>query len=422
MHPFNYHQNTKHSYYSVRSNPNRLDWDNQPTVFKNYDKTFEHIDLDFEIPSHKFIILSFGLTAKKSYPGVEYYLRVNPSAGALYPNEIYFQVRNQMGFKDGIYHYKTSSNQAVLLQELQEEGLEPYFGFETLQNGFLFLVSSVYYRSSWKYKNRAFRYCLLDAGHLLGCMEASAYILNKSYDIIYDFDKIALNKIFGFKQQEFFISAFSLLLPTQKSVQKTVLQLPFVNATGVFEPNELIEFAYAQTQQIVLNIQTEQPSFNFAKEHFEEVIIKRRSIREFTQKSMKKYEFESILRVLQQPIASDCDEEINIYCIINRVEQMPLGLYFNGEYLCQKDLKNKAGYLCLEQRLGSDSAVTFFLTSTAKNYQALYQKAGIIGHRLYLCSQYLGYGCSGIGAYYDDEVNELIEKDDMILYALAIGN
>jgi nitroreductase len=75
----------------------------------------------------------------------------------------------------------------------------------------------------------------------------------------------------------------------------------------------------------------------------------------------------------------------------------------------------------LEQDLGKSSAVTFFLTTTSKNYQASYQKAGIIGHRLYLAANYLGYGCSGIGAYYDDEVCEFIAKNTMVLYALAIG-
>ena len=81
-----------------------------------------------------------------------------------------------------------------------------------------------------------------------------------------------------------------------------------------------------------------------------------------------------------------------------------------------------AGYLCLEQyNLAEFGAVTFFLTSSASNYQALYQKAGIIGHRLYIASNYLGIGCSGIGAYYDDEVNAFLENDDMVLYALAIG-
>jgi hypothetical protein len=71
--------------------------------------------------------------------------------------------------------------------------------------------------------------------------------------------------------------------------------------------------------------------------------------------------------------------------------------------------------------LAAKGAVTFFLTSKATNYQALYQKAGIIGHRLYVASNYLGIGCSGIGAYYDDEVNAFLGNDEMVLYALAIG-
>jgi hypothetical protein len=66
-------------------------------------------------------------------------------------------------------------------------------------------------------------------------------------------------------------------------------------------------------------------------------------------------------------------------------------------------------------------AVAFFLTSKAQNYQPLYQKAGIIGHRLYIAAQYLDIGCSGIGAYYDDEVNMFVENDEMVLYTLAIG-
>ena len=51
----------------------------------------------------------------------------------------------------------------------------------------------------------------------------------------------------------------------------------------------------------------------------------------------------------------------------------------------------------------------------------MYQKAGIIGHRLYVASVYLDIGCSGIGAYYDDEVNTFVGNDEMVLYALAIG-
>jgi len=100
---------------------------------------------------------------------------------------------------------------------------------------------------------------------------------------------------------------------------------------------------------------------------------------------------------------------------------MPLGLYFENAYLKAGNFQNHAGYLCLEQALGRDSAITIFLTSKSQNYQAMYQKAGIIGHRFYLISEYLGLGCSGIGAYYDDEVNAFLENDEMVLYGITIG-
>ena len=419
---FEYHQKTKHSYYSVRSNPNRIDWDNPPSRFKPYPQEVKKVVLDLDKENHRFIYQTAGVTAKKSYPGVEYYLRVNPSAGALYPNEIYFQSRNNRDIDDGIYHYDSASNSIELLTSINDDGLEPYFGYENKQNGFIFLVSSVYFRSSWKYKNRAYRYCLLDAGHILGALEASAYSFSKSYNIRYDFDKVALNSIFGFKSDEFFTSAFTMLFPTNKDVKTLDIKFDYVNPTGEFVKNELVEDAYKDSLLIKNKLpQTLAPNFNYNKEVFQEVILNRRSIREFSQGSMSKIEFDMILKNIKDNITSDCDEEVEIYYVINRVKDMILGLYKDDVLLKEGDLKEKAGYLCLEQDLGKSSAVTFFLTTTSKNYQASYQKAGIIGHRLYLAANYLGYGCSGIGAYYDDEVCEFIAKNTMVLYALAIG-
>lgn len=111
----NYHETTKHSWISVRQNPNRLDWNNQPSALKFYPKEYRRIQLSKEFPAHNFIYHIGGITAKKSYPSVEYYLRTNPSAGALYPNELYFQARDVDGFKDGIYYFKIGSSSAVLL-------------------------------------------------------------------------------------------------------------------------------------------------------------------------------------------------------------------------------------------------------------------------------------------------------------------
>ena len=426
-----YHQNTKHSYLSIRTNPNRVDWNNPPSRFKNYPNTYERISLNSKNQNSNFLYLIAGITAKKSYPGIEYYLRVNPSAGALYPNEIYFQVRNQEGFDDGIYHFEVSTSSVVLLKKLEnDEGLESILDLDYSVDGFIFFISSLYFRSSWKYKKRAFRYCLLDAGHILGTMEASSYLYDKSFEILYDFSKEKLNRFFSFDEKEFFTSVCIIGEKSEKLKNSFNLALPTIDGSSYeegrisfFEPNEFIEKAYKDS----LNIkdkkeQNQKAVFNFHKEKFEDTIFKRRSIREFSNQSITKAQFDSILSVLNQPISSDCDEEVDIYYVINRVEGCFLGLYKNGIQIKTGDYSSKAGYLCLEQDLGKSSAVTFFLTTKSKNYQEAYQKAGIIGHRLYLASNYLGIGCSGIGAYYDDEVCEFVEDTTIVLYALAIGN
>lgn len=422
---FWYHAATKHSYNSVRTNPNYLAWEDQPSTYKNYPQSFKKYKLDLEDEEDHFLYHIAGLTAKKTYPSGEYYLRINPSAGALYPNELYFQARGVEGREDGIYHYEVSSASVTQLRSIDDqEGLEPYFGYETAMQGYLFLVSAIYYRSSWKYKNRALRYCLLDAGHLLGSIESSALLEQKSVRINYIIEREKLNRMFGFEGREWFLAGASMAKPISQSRIKAIeFELPYVDGSRTFEANTLMEQAYGET--MLLDSCKEEgsvPTFNYQREKLQETIFSRRSQRGFNEEGITKGQFNYIMDVIHQPIPSDCDEEVSIYIVINRVLDMPLGLYKNGAYIKYGDFARKAGYLSLEQyTLSMQGAVAFFLTSKAKNYQALYQKAGIIGHRLYIAAQYLGVGCSGIGAYYDDEVNDFVENDEMVLYALAIG-
>ncbi len=75
------------------------------------------------------------------------------------------------------------------------------------------MVSAIYYRSSWKYKNRAFRYCLLDAGHLLGSIEHSALLMPHATFMLYDIEREKLNSMFGFTNREFFVAGASVAVP-----------------------------------------------------------------------------------------------------------------------------------------------------------------------------------------------------------------
>ncbi len=422
---FWYHAATKHSYNSVRTHPNRLSWEDQPSTYKNYPDSYAKQKLDLDKEEESFLYHIAGLTARKTYPSGEYYLRINPSAGALYPNELYFQARAVDGMADGIYHYEVSSSSLTLLQAIgDDEGIEPYLGYRTAMRGYLFLVSAIYYRSAWKYKDRAFRYCLLDAGHLLGSIEASALLKPHAVQVVYNLDRAKLNRMFGFEGREWFLSAMAVAVPVKdREVRAIEFALPFVDGSRTFEQNRTIEQAYEESMVLkhCKKVFTP-PKFSYHTANLKETIFTRRSQRGFTEGAMTKGQFNYIMDAIHQPVLSDCDEKVSVYVVLNRVLDMPLGLYKNGEYISYGDFGKKAGYLSLEQySLSAQGAVAFFLTSKAENYQALYQKAGIIGHRLYIASLYLGLGCSGIGAYYDDEVNDFVGNDDMVLYALAVG-
>ncbi len=215
------------------------------------------------------------------------------------------------------------------------------------------------------------------------------HLYEHAYRIAYDIDLEGLNRFFGFGSEEFFLSAAIVAVPDRGEE---------VSKSGAFSTFYLSQRGVGRDDSA--------PPIDSGV---------------FAKRPITKAQFKAIMEIVDQPIPSDCDEPLQIYAVINRVEGMPLGVWHRGEMVKIGDFCKEAGYLCLKQRLGSESAVTFFILSDGYNYRALYQKAGIVGHRLYLASGYLGIGCSGIGAYYDDDVAAFLQSDAMVLYALAIG-
>jgi hypothetical protein len=258
----------------------------------------------------------------------------------------------------------------------------------------------------------------------LGSIEASALLKPHAVQMLYNIDREKLNLMFGFESKEWMLSGCAVAVPLkEQKVRAIEFSLPYVDGSRTFEANALIEQGYKETMCMVeCKKEIKAPHFTYNAVKLKETLFARRSQRGFQEGAITKGQFNYIMDAIHQPMLCDCDEDVSVYMVLNKVLDMPLGLYKDGAYIKYGDFARKAGYLCLEQySLSQQGAVAFFLTSKAKNYQALYQKAGIIGHRLYVASLYLGIGCSGIGAYYDDEVNDFVGNDEMVLYALAIG-
>jgi SagB-type dehydrogenase family enzyme len=95
--------------------------------------------------------------------------RAAPSAGALYPIELYPVVHRVDGVVSGIYHYAVRQHQ---LERLERGDFRSQVTRAGLYQGFLgeagvcFLISAVFQRMRWKYRERAYRYVLLEAGHV----------------------------------------------------------------------------------------------------------------------------------------------------------------------------------------------------------------------------------------------------------------
>ncbi len=96
-------------------------------------------------------------------------LRSAPSAGALYPFEIYAVVNNVHNLPKGIYHYSVLDHAVELVKagdfsgKITDAGLEQ----DMLGSaGVTFLLSAIFDRVRHKYGERGFRYTYIEAGHI----------------------------------------------------------------------------------------------------------------------------------------------------------------------------------------------------------------------------------------------------------------
>lgn len=185
-----YHSRTKHAPTRYALGPAFLDWTSQPSPFRRFEGArlvelplIAEPGVAFPGPAPLaapldlralglFLELAFGLSAWKSVEGSTWAVRNNPSSGNLHPTEAYVLLNALDGAADAacLFHY------APLAHGLEERAR--YEATRILpQSGFLVALSAVPWRESWKYGERAYRYCQLDAGHAIGALAQAAAAL-----------------------------------------------------------------------------------------------------------------------------------------------------------------------------------------------------------------------------------------------------
>jgi len=114
---------------------------------------------------------AYGVTGSaRLKSGFEQSFRASPSAGALFPLDIYPIVFDAADFKAGVYHYDPLRDVLEALgTEIDREALATALPMRGLADhcAAAFVVSAMFWRSRFKYGQRGYRFALLEAGHVV---------------------------------------------------------------------------------------------------------------------------------------------------------------------------------------------------------------------------------------------------------------
>jgi len=163
-----------------------------------------------------FFFYSVALSSWKSSGRSCWSLRVHPSSGALCGMETYVIIGNGELTKHideapdigaCLFHYNVRSHNLELRASFSLPfwtHLTHIFPEEALSSVMFVAVCSCYWRESWKYGERGFRYCLLDTGHVIGSITLSASLHGWSAMFLPNIPTELLASFVGTSRQEDF--------------------------------------------------------------------------------------------------------------------------------------------------------------------------------------------------------------------------
>jgi SagB-type dehydrogenase family enzyme len=472
-----YHDRTKHRPSRYAASLGYMDWATQPDPYRRYIDAplipLKHSQITppyhllFQkgsLPSAPLCIeslsqllrYSLGLAAIKRHGGSEWALRCNASSGNLQPTECYIIAPAILGISDNatLTHYAP-----------KEHALELLHTYEKWESdGFAIALSSILWREAWKYGERSYRYCQLDAGHAYSAIKMACTMLGWKCEIE-SIDTQEIAHTFGLDQVERFHPAEREspdLLIRINSPAPLPAAATLTYRANLLSPShhdwpilplidEATQGVYPSPEPLKIPRSLPKPTKNAS-----EVILKRRSAQMMDGSGITQEQFRALLES-----SRFCAEASDVHFIlfIHRVEGLEKGLYAyirnsenlepllhamdktfiwedckEGLYCLQKgDYRGAAQMISCNQEIAKDGAFSFGMLCHFSNalekhgaigYKNLYHQCGMIGQILYLEATSLALSATGIGCFLDDEFHALLglgNQQFQSLYHFTIG-
>src|SRR6266852_5725240 len=384
---WNYHNVTKHSYTSIRTNAHFMDWNNQPLPFKIY-PTLEPLRLPGEVRQSgvaalsaiaervsaqtkaspdleavaQLLYLSAGITRRRKYSGGEIYFRAAACTGALYEVELYLVCGELGGLDAGVYHFGPAEF------GLRKRRAGDYRGALVAATGgeaaiarapLNMICTATYWRNAWKYQARTYRHFGWDNGTLLANLLAVATALGLPAKVVGGFVDANVNRLLDVDSER--EVAFSLValgyvpaLPPQSPAGTYPLNLETVPlsrrevdyplmremhaASSLHSPEEgeawrghtpLTKLPPPAGPVVPLPPQSDA---EIARDTIEQVILRRGSSRKFAHMPISLAELSTMLERATRGVPADFLDppgtQLNeLYLIVNAVEGLDPGAY-----------------------------------------------------------------------------------------------
>ncbi len=493
-----YHQKTKYYEAEMSQQQRPLNWSAQPSPFKAY-RSEKKIDMTpylplrnnpftgeaLEPPSEetgypfslaalaRLLYFTNGVTGILQYPsGESLSMRAAPTAGGLYPAEIYVAVRDSSILHDGIYNFQADEHSLTPVWEgnFWTEFQKYCFEDEAVaQCNLLIITTAVFQRSAWRYHERAYRRILLDTGHVLGNLIAYApeegfiphpigsFIDNAlNHLLLLEASKEAVLSVVALPQTSFEIKTqhptpryrYHLENNEDSQVDPLLLQLHRASSITQLDPSSLLEKTPSAPQSLEGKNTFKETTpltddiIDWQKD-IAKTILRRRSTRAYTGDAFSKEQLSALLDYAYpnpplSPAALFSRDVLETYVVVQNISGLEAGVYYYASQshelrlIYAGDFKTQSWHFSLGQDLSRDAAALVIHTAQLENamavygdraYRYLHLDAGQIGERINLAAIRLNLGVSGIGGFYDDEVNALLglPLEQIIVYITTLG-
>lgn len=490
---FAYHEATKHTLERLMAEPHWLDWSNMPEPFRHYEGV-PVVDLPADPPPpaipalevlcgkrgertagsgaeflSRLLYYSAAISAGKRVPGTgfRYALRVNPSSGNLHPTEFHFATRGLAAWDDGLYHYRASSHMAEqrgrgdFATRLLELAQAPWFRAAPV----VFVLSNIAWREAWKYRSRAYRYCLHDLGHAWQSLALAARAMDCEAHAFGHFPDDAVAEWCGLEDEwpMLVVAIDGPVVPVEERETRTrdwlggkpnrlsleIVPYPLIDAIHLASKLETDDGPIPQPDaapsgggRIDLRAAAE------SGESFGLVTRRRRSALDFRggSESISFEQLSTLLDAALRPFAADFEADlfgappahfVQLFLYVHRVRDLAPGVYRHWpgqlELVSAGDQRVAAAGLSLGQDLAGNACFAVSMIADLERAARLYGnrgyryahfEAGAIGQRLYLAAEALGFQSTGIGAFHDDQVHRYLQippDQGQVIYHFACG-